>query len=102
MEQTVISRLAKAIDYPDEVPDGASSVKFKVASKEYDSGTGKGFRPVIGVHKGSSLDALAQIAYASDDGSVGMAAVEFDALTPGEDYRIRISGWRTTRGRMRR
>ena len=92
VEYATWTKTTNSVWYVWTVPAGVSSVKFEVTSKEYDPETGKGFRPVIGVHKGSSLDGLSQIVYASDSGSVGTAAVEFDGLTPGEDYRIRISG----------
>ena len=42
MEQTVISRLAKAIDYPDEVPDGASSFVFRVDGAEIRASSAEG------------------------------------------------------------
>ena len=64
MEQTVISRLAKAIDYPDEVPDGARSFVFRVDGEEILASSGEG--SVRRVHdlgaKDSDLPALADYA----------------------------------------
>ena len=64
MEQTVISRLAKAIDYPDEVPDGASSFVFRVDGAEILASSEEG--SVRLVHdlgaKDSDLPALADYA----------------------------------------
>ena len=64
MEQTVISRLAKAIDYPDEVPDGARSFVFRVDGEEILASSGEG--SVRLVHdlgaKDSDLPALADYA----------------------------------------
>ena len=42
MEKTAISRLAEAIDYPDEVPEGAASFVFRVDGAEIRASSAEG------------------------------------------------------------
>jgi len=80
----------QSVWYVWSAPVGANSATFTAKGKDYVDAE-HGFRPVIGVYRGEGRpDALTCVAFASDNG--GTASVNFDGLSAGATYHIRVSG----------
>ena len=80
----------QSVWYVWSAPEGANSATFTVKGKDYVDAS-HGFRPVIGVHRGEGRpDELTCVAYAADEG--GTASANFDGLSAGATYHIRVSG----------